>query len=68
MDKLQKRVGLTATIISQMKHLKISGLVAPVQESIQRMRIDELKTGAKFRTVIIIAAVIGWSPLCFSQS
>lgn len=66
MEKIQKRVGLTSNVIGQMKHLKMSGLAAPVEESIQRMRVDELKTGSKFRMVIILAAVVGYTPLCIS--
>ncbi|KAI0376568.1 P-loop containing nucleoside triphosphate hydrolase protein [Hypomontagnella monticulosa] len=66
MEKIQKRVGLTTNVIGQMKHLKISGLAAPVEESIQSMRVDELKTGAKFRMIMILSAVIGYTPLCIS--
>ncbi|KAH9220185.1 hypothetical protein DL95DRAFT_433377 [Leptodontidium sp. 2 PMI_412] len=66
MEKTQKRVGLTSNIIGQMKHLKISGLVGPVEELIQQMRVDELKTGARFRMVIIWSVIIGYSPLCIS--
>lgn len=66
MGKIQKRVGLTASVIGQMKHLKISGLAAPVEDLIQRMRVDELKTGSKFRMVLVLAAVISYTPLCIS--
>ncbi|KAI2615181.1 P-loop containing nucleoside triphosphate hydrolase protein [Hypoxylon sp. NC1633] len=66
MEKIQKRVGLTANVIGQMKHLKISGLAAPVEEAIQNMRIDELNTGSRFRAIVIASAVIGYTPLCIS--
>ncbi|KAI2468461.1 ABC transporter type 1, transmembrane domain-containing protein [Annulohypoxylon bovei var. microspora] len=66
MEKIQKRVGLTANAIGQMKFLKISGLAAPVEESIQNMRVDELKTGSKFRMTIVFSAIIGYTPLCIS--
>ncbi|KAI1382741.1 P-loop containing nucleoside triphosphate hydrolase protein [Hypoxylon trugodes] len=66
MEKIQKRVGLTANIIGQMKHLKISGLATPVEESIQNMRLDELKSGSKSRMVIVWSAFIGYIPLCIS--
>lgn len=66
MEKIQARVGLTANVIGQMKHLKISGLAAPVEESIQHMRVDELKTGSRFRMVLTLASVIGYAPLCIS--
>ncbi|KAI1403266.1 P-loop containing nucleoside triphosphate hydrolase protein [Hypoxylon fuscum] len=66
MEKIQKRVGLTANIIGQMKHLKISGLATPVEESIQSMRVDELDMGSKSRLVIVFSGVIGYTPLCIS--
>ncbi|KAL2131166.1 hypothetical protein VTI74DRAFT_5453 [Chaetomium olivicolor] len=66
MEKIQKRVGLTSTVIGQMKHLKISGLAESVEGAIQSMRLDELKAGARFRTVIVYAVVVGFTPLFLS--
>ncbi|KUJ11330.1 ABC transporter [Mollisia scopiformis] len=63
MAKIQKRVGLTANVISNMKHLKISGLAAPVERLIQAMRVDELGSSSKFRTVYIIVIAFGYAPL-----
>ncbi|KAE8445934.1 hypothetical protein EG329_012713 [Mollisiaceae sp. DMI_Dod_QoI] len=63
MNKIQKRVGLTANVISNMKHLKISGLASPVERLIQNMRVDELETASKFRTVYIIVITFGYAPL-----
>jgi ABC-type multidrug transport system fused ATPase/permease subunit len=66
MDMIQKRVGLTSNMIGQMKHLKISGLSGPVEESIQSMRIAELKAGGRFRAVLVFSAVVGYTPLYLS--
>ena len=66
MEKIQRRVGLTSRVIGQMKYLKMSGLAHPVEESIQSMRVDELKTGTRFRKIAILSAVIGFTPLCIS--
>ncbi|KAL2191494.1 hypothetical protein L209DRAFT_673580 [Thermothelomyces heterothallicus CBS 203.75] len=66
MEKIQKRVGLTSTVIGQMKHLKISGLAETVQDAIQSMRIDELEAGSSFRRVIVFAATVGYTPLFLS--
>ena len=63
MDKIQKRVGLTSNVISNMKHLKISGLTAPVEGLLQNMRVDELKTASRFRTVYVIVITFGYTPL-----
>ncbi|KAK4152002.1 canalicular multispecific organic anion transporter 1 [Chaetomidium leptoderma] len=66
MEKIQKRVGLTSSIIGQMKHLKISGLAETVEEAIQSMRVDELKAGTRFRAVVVFAAVVGYLPMFLS--
>lgn len=66
MNKIQKRVGLTANAISNMKHLKISGLAIPVEELIQNMRVDELQAASRFRTVNIIVIVFGYVPLALA--
>ncbi|KAI0843264.1 P-loop containing nucleoside triphosphate hydrolase protein [Hypoxylon sp. FL0890] len=66
MERIQKRVGLTTSIIGQMKHLKISGLATPVEQSIQGMRVDELKMASKYRMVTIVSALIAYIPLCIS--
>ncbi|KAH8903585.1 P-loop containing nucleoside triphosphate hydrolase protein [Coniochaeta sp. PMI_546] len=66
MSKIQKRVGLTANVIANMKHLKISGLTGPVEEAIQDMRMDELKTGSRFRMVQVWAATLAYVPLWFA--
>lgn len=59
----QKRVGLTTTVISSMKNLKISGLSATVGDYVQTLRILELVAGARFRKITIIAALFGYIPL-----
>ncbi|KAL5364489.1 P-loop containing nucleoside triphosphate hydrolase protein [Aspergillus floccosus] len=63
---VQKRVGLTATVIASMKSLKISGLAGPVSEYVQQLRIDELAAGARYRRIMIIAAVFAFVPQLIS--
>lgn len=63
MSGVQKRVGLTATVIASMKNLKISGLSATVGDFVQRLRVEELAAGARFRKIFIIAALFGFIPL-----
>lgn len=65
MAGVQKRVGLTATVISYMKNLKISGLSTTIRDFIQRLRVEELAAGARLRKIGIIAAVFGFTPLLF---
>jgi ABC-type multidrug transport system fused ATPase/permease subunit len=66
MAKVQKRVGLTATVIANMKNLKLSGLSVVINDFVQNMRIEELAAGAWFRTVFILAAGFAFSALLFS--
>lgn len=66
MAKLQKRVSLTANVIGQMKHIKISGLADPIDESVHQMRMDELEAGNSFRRIIIISVAVSYLPLCLS--
>lgn len=62
MEKLQNRIGLTANAISNMKHLKISGLSAPVEALVQRLRLVELRAGEKFRLVMLCTVVMAFVP------
>ncbi|KAH8805424.1 putative ABC multidrug transporter [Xylogone sp. PMI_703] len=66
MAGVQKRVGLTATVIASMKNLKISGLTAAVSDFVQKLRVDELSAGARFRKIFIIAALFGFIPMLLS--
>ncbi|KAI1338782.1 P-loop containing nucleoside triphosphate hydrolase protein [Xylariaceae sp. FL0016] len=66
MEKIQKRVGMTSKIIAQMKYLKMSGLAHSVEQLLQQMREDELETGARYRLIQTLSAVVGYTPLCIS--
>jgi ABC-type multidrug transport system fused ATPase/permease subunit len=60
MAAVQERVGLTATVISNMKSLKISGLSAAISSTVQRLRVDELVASVRFRKIFIAAALLGF--------
>jgi ABC-type multidrug transport system fused ATPase/permease subunit len=66
MAKVQKLVGLTATVIANMKSLKLSGLTVVINHFVQNMRVEKLAAGAWFRTVFILAAGFAFSALLFS--
>ncbi|KFY33447.1 hypothetical protein V494_07619 [Pseudogymnoascus sp. VKM F-4513 (FW-928)] len=66
MAGVQKRVGLTATVIANMKNLKISGLAGAIGDFVQNLRVEELAAGARFRKIGIIAALFGFIPLMIS--
>ncbi|KAJ3577733.1 hypothetical protein NPX13_g2830 [Xylaria arbuscula] len=62
----QKRVGLTTTVISSMKNLKISGLSTIVGDHVQALRVSELVAGARYRKITVVAAVFAYVPLLVS--
>jgi ABC-type multidrug transport system fused ATPase/permease subunit len=62
MAKVQERVGLTATVIASMKSLKISALSNIVGDFVQKLRVDELAAGTRYRTIVIITALFGFIP------
>ncbi|KAM7196129.1 P-loop containing nucleoside triphosphate hydrolase protein [Naviculisporaceae sp. PSN 640] len=65
MAEVQRRVGLTSTVIASMKNLKISGLSGAVGDFVQKLRVDELQAGTRFRKIMILSAVFGFVPILF---
>lgn len=63
MAAVQRRIGMTSTVIASMKNLKISGLAWTVKEFVQKLRVDELTAGTRFREILIIAAMLGYIPM-----
>ncbi|TDZ30419.1 ABC transporter FUM19 [Colletotrichum spinosum] len=68
MAQIQKRVGLTANVISNMKYLRISGITAPVADFVQDMRVEEMRIGNQFRWLIIITALASLGPNMISPA
>lgn len=68
MSLVQKRVGLTATVIANMKNLKISGLSSSVSTFVQKLRVKELTEGVRYRKIYIGAAILGFVPLLISPA
>ncbi|KAG8156982.1 hypothetical protein KVR01_013204 [Diaporthe batatas] len=66
MAGVEKRVGLTAAVISSMKNLKISGLSNKIEDFVQKLRVEELAAGARFRKIFILAALCGFTPMLLS--
>ncbi|KAH0437123.1 ABC multidrug transporter [Colletotrichum camelliae] len=63
MEKIQKRISHTANVFGNMKSLKISGLEVPVEDTINSLRLDELKIGGRFRWFLVISVGIGFTPV-----
>lgn len=66
MARVQKRVGLTSTVIAGMKNIKLAGLVGPISDFIQRLRVDELKAGSRLRQLNLSTTALAFGPLFIS--
>ncbi|OAP62557.1 ABC transporter [Fonsecaea erecta] len=66
MTRVQKRVGLTATVIANMKNVKIAGLAGPIFDSIQKNRVDELKGSSRVRQLALMGIIVSWAPFLIS--
>jgi ABC-type multidrug transport system fused ATPase/permease subunit len=62
MAGVQQRVGLTATVIGNMKSIKLSGLSEAVTDYVQKLRVEELTAGGRFRKMTLLAALLGFVP------
>jgi ABC-type multidrug transport system fused ATPase/permease subunit len=62
MAGVQQRVGLTATVIGSMKSIKLSGLSEAVADYVQKLRVEELTAGSRFRKMTLVAAFLGFVP------
>ncbi|KAF4481557.1 ABC transporter FUM19 [Colletotrichum fructicola Nara gc5] len=63
MERIQKRISHTANVFGNMKSLKISGLEVPFEDTINSLRLDELKVGGRFRWFLVISVGIGFTPV-----
>jgi ABC-type bacteriocin/lantibiotic exporter with double-glycine peptidase domain len=66
MARVQKRVGLTSTVIAGMKNIKLAGLAGPISDFIQRLRVDELKAGSRLRQLNLSTTALAFGPLFIS--
>lgn len=66
MARVQKRVGLAATVIASMKNLKLSGLTTTIEDFVQGLRLQELSAASRFRIVLMTAALMGFTRMLIS--
>ncbi|KAK7398601.1 hypothetical protein QQX98_012010 [Neonectria punicea] len=62
MSSIQHRVGLTATVLANMKSLKMSGVADCIMDLIQPLRIGELAAGRRWRTFLVLTASLAHVP------
>ncbi|KLO86349.1 multidrug resistance protein [Fusarium fujikuroi] len=66
MEAIETRVGVTASAISQMKLVKMSGMTKPIQSCVQRLRVREIEIGGRWRMLLAAAATISQVPMTLS--
>ncbi|UKZ89567.1 uncharacterized protein TrAFT101_004613 [Trichoderma asperellum] len=66
MTEIEKRVSATATAVAKMKSYKISGLAEVMGSIIQSLREREIRTGLRFRWLVICTIALGAVPSAFS--
>ena len=66
MEAIERRVGVTANAISQMKLIKMSGMTEPVRRHIQKLRLSELDVGGRWRMLLAATATVSQVPMLIS--
>ncbi|GJC90927.1 ABC transporter FUM19 [Colletotrichum liriopes] len=66
MEKIQTRVALTASAISDMKTFKILGAAGRVADLVQTRRAEEIGAGNQFRVLMLASVVLSYMPISLS--
>lgn len=56
---VQKRVGETSSMLDQIKGIKMMGLTDFFRQTVQGLRVKELKVSAKFRWLLVHFVALG---------
>ncbi|CAH0048134.1 unnamed protein product [Clonostachys solani] len=65
-DATEKRIGITATLIENMKSIKIMGVNKQLGDFVQTMRDAEIDAGSSFRMTIIYSVTCSYAPMILS--
>ncbi|KAK6063487.1 ABC transporter [Seiridium cupressi] len=61
--KTQDRVKLTSSMITQIKEVKLSGRSEQIANLVQRLRENELNSGARFRLLGVFSTCVAFAPM-----
>ncbi|KAK9424900.1 putative ABC multidrug transporter [Seiridium unicorne] len=61
--KTQDRVKLTSSMITQIKEVKLSGRSEQIASLVQRLRENELNSGARFRLLGVFSTCVAFAPM-----
>ena len=77
LEAIERRVAATSAMLGSMKGVKMCGMTDQLLESIQQMRLDELRISEKFRKLLIWNMGLGkhlipsredFTTICLSKS
>ncbi|KAH8899624.1 hypothetical protein GQ53DRAFT_873990 [Thozetella sp. PMI_491] len=65
---IQRRVGLTADIISNITTVKMLGMQESVTDQVQRSRASEINGSKQVRIMVTLAGILGYAPLLLTPA
>ncbi|KAF3102920.1 hypothetical protein TWF706_005048 [Orbilia oligospora] len=66
MEELQKRTGITSSIMGSLKGIKMLGLSKKLTDLVQKLRIDEVTASKKFRILAVYCSTLAYFPMMLS--
>ncbi|EPS38832.1 hypothetical protein H072_7417 [Dactylellina haptotyla CBS 200.50] len=66
MGELQKRTGITSSIMGNLKGIKMLGLTQKVTKLVQELRVNEVNASGKFRVLAVYMSTLALVPLMLS--
>lgn len=64
--KTQNRVSVTSSVIGHIKAILISGRAEHLASMVQRLRDDELRSGSRFRVLMVFSTCVAFAPMLVS--
>ncbi|OHE96342.1 hypothetical protein CORC01_08414 [Colletotrichum orchidophilum] len=62
MAAIQKRVAVTSSVLGSTKGVKLSGFTDKMSQIIQDLRLKEIASAAKFRTMLLVIVTLSYAP------
>lgn len=68
MTRVQRRTGMTASVLARLKDLRISGMTKPAAALLKQEREDEIKVGEQSRLLIATSASLSQVPMALAPA
>lgn len=66
MGELQKRTGITSSVMGSLKGIKMLGLSKKLTGLVQKLRVDEVTASKKFRMLAVYSSTLAYFPMMLS--